>query len=79
MYLLALRVILQEHDEAMSDLLLECERSDVKLIRSILLAQISIYEKLQNRNGSILKNAERLYDLDTNRKGYYHQIIRKYS
>ena len=79
MYLLALRVILQEHDEAMSDLLLECERSDVKLIRSILLAQISIYEKLQNNNESILKNAERLYDLDTNRKGYYHQIIRKYS
>ena len=64
----------------MSELLNEVElSSDVKLIRSILLAKIEILKKLKNKNNLIINCASRLAQIDSNRKGYYQHIINQHS
>jgi len=66
--------ILEEHDEALEDLK---EEESLKLIRSITLAQIQIYEKLK-LNSKIHSLASYLAENDSTRKGFYLELQKRY-
>jgi len=66
--------ILEEHDEALEDLK---EEESLKLIRSITLAQIQIYEKLK-LNSKIHSLASYLAENDSTRKGFYQELQKRY-
>ena len=67
--------ILEEHDEALEDL--KDEDSNLKLIRSVTLAQIQIYEKLK-LNSKIHSLASYLAENDSTRKGFYLELQTRY-
>lgn len=72
--ILCLAPILEEHDEALEDLK---EEESLKLIRSITLAQIQIYEKLK-LNSKIHSLASYLAENDSTRKGFYQELQKRY-
>lgn len=65
---------MEEHDEALEDLK---EEENLKLIRSVTLAQIEIYEKLK-LNSKIHSLASYLAENDSSRKGFYLELQKRY-